>query len=106
MIKARYSGQPRGSGTAGGTASGKSRNRKAAERDMSLAPAIAESRSGGCLSAGEIADHFNQRGIRAPLGGLWSSSQIRRLIKQLEASSMTAALNVTAPRPPDRALIA
>jgi hypothetical protein len=87
MIKARYAGQPKGDGRSGGTVSGELRRERAEAFAKSLLPAISEARQAGCRSNREIADYFNERGIRAALGANWSRVQVRQLIARVEAMS-------------------
>lgn len=60
------------------------RQEKANRWAADLAPILAEIQAGGATSLGQIADTLNARGIPAAEGGLWSRTQVMRLLDRLE----------------------
>jgi DNA invertase Pin-like site-specific DNA recombinase len=64
----------------GTIASAKIRRVRAAQRAIDMAPIIAELRQAGALSLRSMAHALNSRGIPASRGGLWSASQVQRLL--------------------------
>jgi DNA invertase Pin-like site-specific DNA recombinase len=68
----------------GPAASSRARGRRARMRDNWIAREIELIRRGGITTLTDIAAHLNEREIRAPRGGLWSASQVRRVMKNRE----------------------
>jgi hypothetical protein len=66
-----------------------------------LAPIIAEIRDAGHHGIAEIAKCLNERGVRAPSGGLLSYETTRRMLKELESLGLGCG-----PRTASEALIA
>lgn len=67
----------------GNAASASARSAAVAARNADLLPVIEEIQAGGRLSAGQIAAALNERGISAPRGGVWSPSQVRRVLERV-----------------------
>jgi hypothetical protein len=59
---------------------------KADQYAASLAGTIAEIRAAGFTSCADIARELNHRGGRTPRGLVWSGSQVRRLLRRLDAA--------------------
>ena len=65
-------------------ASAVARAAKAAGRAADLAPIVAEIRTAGASSLREIAAALNAKGITAPRGGEWASTQVRALLAKID----------------------
>jgi len=64
----------------GAAIANKRRSREAAERRERLLPVIEEIKAAGAISLREIARELNAREIPAPRQGLWSATQVMRLL--------------------------
>ena len=65
-------------------ASAIARAAKAAGRAADLAPIVAEIRTAGASSLREIAAALNAKGVTAPRGGEWASTQVRALLAKID----------------------
>jgi hypothetical protein len=74
-------------GTAADCAKARRAKSFAAEsRAADLAPVIEDIRTAGSNSLRSIARELDQRGISAPLGGMWSAAQVRAALARMPAS--------------------
>lgn len=64
----------------------------------------AEAGKAGAVNAREIADYLNGRGLRTARGGEWKTANVHRMLKEIDASSMSASARkrvseTSAPKP-------
>ncbi len=52
---------------------------------LSIFPYVKEAQANGAMSLNKIARYLNDRGVRTPRGGLWSPTQVRNLLRRVEA---------------------
>jgi DNA invertase Pin-like site-specific DNA recombinase len=69
----------------GGTASGKVRLKNARQRALNLQPVVEEIRSRGVTTLNGIAEELNAKGITAPRGGRWRSTQVLHVLRHAPA---------------------
>jgi DNA invertase Pin-like site-specific DNA recombinase len=67
-------------------ASAASRLKHSRARDQAVAPVIAELQAQGVTSATAFARQLNGRGIPGPMGGIWSTGQLRLTLSRLMAA--------------------
>jgi DNA invertase Pin-like site-specific DNA recombinase len=68
------------------------RQAKARERASDLAADIKDIREGGATSLQAIAEALNARSIAAPRGGVWSATQVSRVVRMIELDASIQAL--------------